>query len=98
LTSRLAALCSIAAMAVGCSANRHDAGAAVPSRVCDGARLQPYVGQPATPMVGTEILAVSGAKLVRWVAPDQMVTQDYRADRVTIGYDAKRIIRTISCG
>jgi hypothetical protein len=44
------------------------------------------------------MLAVSGARDLRWVAKGMMVTMDFRDDRLTVQLDAANRIERASCG
>lgn len=49
-------------------------------------------------MIGTNIAAVTLPTTVRVIAPDTVVTMDFRADRVNIRTDAGGIITAVDCG
>jgi hypothetical protein len=65
---------------------------------CDAAQVQRYIGIAATAESGRELMGISGAKTLRWVAPGMAVTMDYQPDRLTVAYDDNRKITQISCG
>jgi hypothetical protein len=65
---------------------------------CDAAQVQRYIGITATAESGRELMGISGAKLLRWVTPDMVVTADFVADRLTVHYDAQMRITRIVCG
>lgn len=65
---------------------------------CQGGKAQAYIGRTATASLGTELLRVTNARELRWVAPGMMVTMDYRTGRLTVSYDQAMRITTISCG
>jgi hypothetical protein len=65
---------------------------------CDAAPVQRFVGQRVTEALGAEVLATSGARSLRWGAPDSAMTMDYRIDRVNVFYDAGMIVERITCG
>lgn len=69
-----------------------------PAGQCQPEGLERFVGQLANEQTGAEMLRVSGARTLRWVAPGMAVTMDYRADRLTVSYDAKMRIERLSCG
>jgi hypothetical protein len=71
---------------------------APPDGACRNEALASFVGQPATQEVGTQILAASGARALRWVAKGMMVTMEFRADRVTVYLDAANRVERASCG
>src|SRR5688572_24598194 len=49
-------------------------------------------------MIGTNIAAVTLPTTVRVIAPDTVVTMDFRADRVNIRTDAQGVITAVDCG
>jgi hypothetical protein len=69
-----------------------------PGHECRSEGLQRFAGQPATSEIGAEILRVSNAAVLRWVQPGQMVTMEYRADRVTVWLAAGNRIERVNCG
>lgn len=71
---------------------------ATPGRECQSAGLERFAGQPATSEVGAEILRVSKAAVLRWLQPGQIVTMEYRADRVTVALAAGNRIEHVNCG
>lgn len=64
---------------------------------CDAAAVQDHVGQTATTAKGEQILTESGARRLRWGAPDSAWTMDYRTDRVNVRYDEGMTITDITC-
>ncbi len=71
---------------------------AMPAGECKAEAAQDMIGQKATAEVGAELLRRTGARHLRWVPPHSAVTMDYRADRLTVGYDDAYTIVRISCG
>jgi hypothetical protein len=69
-----------------------------PGHECQSAGLERFAGQPASSEVEAEILRVSKAATIRWVQPGQMVTMEYRADRVTVHLAAGNRIERVNCG
>ena len=60
--------------------------------------FEAFVGREANDATSTEILRVSGAKTVRWVRPDMMVTQEYNPTRVTAWIGTDNRIQRLNCG
>ncbi|WP_328598051.1 I78 family peptidase inhibitor [Croceibacterium salegens] len=56
-----------------------------------------FIGKKATPELGEEMLAATGAKTLRWVPPRSAVTMDFRPDRLTVSYDDDYVITQASC-
>ncbi|TLX22652.1 I78 family peptidase inhibitor [Thermomonas fusca] len=65
---------------------------------CSADAAQRYVGLPATAANIEAVRKASGANLVRALKPDQMVTLEYRGDRVNVLQDANGTIERVSCG
>ena len=64
---------------------------------CRRDALAAFTGQPRSAALGTQILAATGAKDIRWVEPGMMVTMDFRADRVTVYLDAANRVERAAC-
>lgn len=64
---------------------------------CDTAPVKAYVGQVATDAVVAKAKAASGADIARVLRPGDIVTMEYRADRLNIMVDEKRVITSMSC-
>ncbi|WP_422917709.1 I78 family peptidase inhibitor [Sphingobium cupriresistens] len=65
---------------------------------CRNDGLDSFVGQKASAEVGAALLKASGAKTLRWGGPGMAMTMDYRADRLTVSYDAAMAIMSARCG
>lgn len=75
---------------------------ALPPPLADGGPCKPdglgaFVGREATTALGAEMLRVSGARTMRWGGPDTAMTMDLRPDRLTVLFDARRIITSARC-
>ncbi len=69
------------------------------ANACNGDKVKPWFGKKATPAVRAEVAAATGAKMIRWLYPDSIVTQDYRAERLNVRMDkGTDVIRSASCG
>ena len=66
--------------------------------VCRREGLDAFVGREPTSEVGSEILRKSGARTLRWVAPNMRVTMEFREDRVTVWLGTDNRIERVSCG
>jgi hypothetical protein len=65
---------------------------------CRSEGLDAFVGRDATSATGSEILAKSGAKVLRWLKPGQIVTMEFRSDRVNAKLDDQNRITAVTCG
>jgi hypothetical protein len=85
-----------AAVLGGCA--QHSVPAAIPATgECRADAVQQFVGQPAD-AVQAEALRQSGARVVRRYATGDMLTMDYRADRLNIETDAGGRVVRLTCG
>ena len=67
-------------------------------RLCNAARAQSLVGRPATAELGAEAMRLTGAGMMRWLRPGDIVTMDYREDRLNVELDAAGRVKAIRCG
>lgn len=97
--STLGTLAAFGALA-GCAATTPppaDPPVREPQGSCLAEPGQRFVGQRATAEVGTQLLAATGAKTLRWVPPRTSVTMDFNPSRLTVNYDDNYIISTVAC-
>lgn len=66
--------------------------------VCMARAAEVLVGEHYRRHVPTRAKRLSGARVVRVVLPGEMVTQDFREDRLTIRVDHRRTITAVRCG
>lgn len=69
-----------------------------PGVECNAAKLGALVGKTRSAAVEAEALRLSGAKTVRWLAPDSVATMDFRVDRLNLYTDASGKITRSGCG
>lgn len=90
---------AMAALALaGCHHRARPAPAATDPAVCDVARLKVLVGRPASAVVASEALQLSGARAIRWVGRGSAVTMDYRPDRLNVLLTSGKKVRRFTCG
>ncbi|MEJ7926107.1 I78 family peptidase inhibitor [Sphingobium sp. AN641] len=65
---------------------------------CSDDGLDRFVGQKVTAQLGATLLDISGAKTLRWGGPGMAMTMDFRADRLTVGYDEGMRLTSARCG
>ena len=66
--------------------------------ICQGDNLGQFAGRPATQELGAEVLRVSGARVLRWVAHGMMVTMEYSDQRVTVWLRPDNRVDRATCG
>lgn len=65
---------------------------------CRSGPAQSMIGVKASKDNAAKLLRLTRAREIRWVAPQGIVTQEYKLGRLTVGYDKTRKISSISCG
>lgn len=89
------AFAAAALLAAGCATT--PPAEAVGAR-CDAAKGQKLIGRSRSAKTATEALRLSGARTLRWIAPGQMVTMDYRQDRLNLRIDPAGKVVKADCG
>lgn len=65
---------------------------------CDSSAAAFAVGKKATPELVEQARAKAGARNVRLLKPDDMVTLEYRSDRLNLNADDNAFITRVNCG
>lgn len=68
------------------------------SASCDASKMSSLVGQAHTPARAEEARKLSGAKTVRSLRPGDVMTMDYRVDRLNLKIDGQGKIEGANCG
>ena len=66
--------------------------------VCQSDDLAQFAGRPATQDLGEEMLRVSGARIIRWVAHGMAVTMDFSPQRLTVWLTPDNRVERANCG
>jgi Peptidase inhibitor I78 family len=72
--------------------------AAVGADGCNAEPVQNLVGQLYTPELGEQARVAAGARVERALRPGQIVTMEFRADRLSFTLDEKGRISQVNCG
>ena len=72
--------------------------ASAPARSCDAAKAQFAVAHDAGLAIQDQARERSGAGVVRTVRPGQVITMEFRADRLTLELDASGKVTRVRCG
>jgi len=100
----LLAFAGVMLMTIGCApVPPPDGGDDVPTHAnpaftCDASKAQSLIGRPASAELAAEAQRLSGAGTVRWLEPGQVVTMEFREDRLNIEVDDQRKVISIRCG
>ena len=82
----------------GCAPGQHARTAQAAGIECDSNKVTGLIGKARSPEVEAEAKRLSGANSVRWIAPNMMVTQDYRVDRLNLHTSVDGKIGSARCG
>lgn len=65
---------------------------------CDAEAVQRFVGEMYTPELGEQARVAAGAGVARALRPGEVVTMEYRADRLSLTLDESGRIVRAACG
>ena len=65
---------------------------------CNAEGLGDLIGREATSALGAEAVRRSGSRTMRWIRPGDVVTMDYREDRLNIHLDERGRVQRFACG
>jgi hypothetical protein len=65
---------------------------------CNAEPVQNLVGQVYTPELGEQARVTAGARVERALRPGQIVTMEFRTDRLSLTLDEKGRISAVNCG
>ncbi len=68
------------------------------AQTCNADAASAYVGQAATDATVERARVAAGARTVRVIPPDHMVTMDFIESRLNIDVDANNVIAGVRCG
>lgn len=95
-----------ASLLAGCSSSPESSSPASPSAPvaeavhtrCDAGAAQFAVGQPASAALLAQAKSKAGAQDARFIGPNDMVTLEYRSDRVNLNTDSGGKVARVNCG
>ncbi|MCF5197887.1 I78 family peptidase inhibitor [Pseudomonas syringae] len=101
----------VASLMAGCSSTASDSSASAEAPVkadapasnailgrCDAGLAQFAIGKQASIDLLSQVRARSGSQDARILGPDDMVTLEYRSERVNVNTDASGKVTRINCG
>lgn len=65
---------------------------------CNAEAAQFAIGRAYTPELAEEARRAAGAKVARPLRPGEVVTMEYRGDRLNLGLDEKGNVTRVACG
>jgi hypothetical protein len=93
-------VCVAALLLMGCATIAPPAEQPVPEQgagACSAGPAQGLVGRQRSDTVGADALRLSGARTLRWIGPDSVITQDLRSDRINVDVDARGRVTGLRC-
>jgi hypothetical protein len=99
-TTALAALAALAGALLlpACAQPQTSSATPPPDAQCDAARLSNVLGQPGGDQLAEAARVQAGARVVRIVRHDEMVTKEYLVGRLSLWLDASGRVREANCG
>ncbi len=65
---------------------------------CSNEGLDRFVGQQRSAQLEADLRKASGANVVQFIGPDELVTMEFRADRLRVQLDASGKVQSARCG
>jgi hypothetical protein len=65
---------------------------------CEAKAAEFAIGKPASPALLEQARTRAGAQNARFLSPNDMVTLEYRSDRLNLNTDASRVVTRVNCG
>ncbi|TKJ69360.1 hypothetical protein PspCFBP13508_22625 [Pseudomonas sp. CFBP13508] len=92
-----------AALLAGCSTTSSDSAkepvaAESGSSRCEASAAQFAIGKKASPELLDQARAKAGAQNARFLKPNDMITLEYRSDRLNLNTDNNLVVTRVNCG
>lgn len=65
---------------------------------CEAQAAEFTIGKKASPELLEQARTRSGAQNARFLMPNDMVTLEYRSDRLNLNTDANKVVTRVNCG
>ncbi|AOE61306.1 I78 family peptidase inhibitor [Pseudomonas corrugata] len=86
----------------GCSSNTESSPEPVAADTgyerCEAKGAEFAIGKKASPQLLEQARSRSGAQIARILKPNDMVTLEYRSDRLNLNTDANLVVNRVNCG
>lgn len=89
---------AVALLLAGCAGLQAPASPPAPPATCDSAAAQFALGQSFSPQLERQARTRSGASVVRWLSPGQVVTKEFNAARLSLTLDGNAKVVRAACG
>lgn len=94
----------LATVLAGCSTGGTSGGSAAPAAPasndgrCEASGADFTVGKPATAELLEQARKASGSQMARILKPHDMITLEYRSERLNLNVDDKGMVTRVNCG
>ncbi|MCX2684566.1 hypothetical protein GIB19_12375 [Pseudomonas sp. ITEM 17296] len=94
---------AVAAVLAGCSTGGNSAGSApaVPAGNdgrCEASGADFAIGKPGSPDLLEQARKASGSQMARMLKPHDVVTLEYRSERLNLNVDEQGVVTRVNCG
>ncbi|QVM93241.1 hypothetical protein JYG34_09590 [Pseudomonas entomophila] len=94
----------LATVMAGCSTGGSSGGGSAPSAPvgndgrCEASGADFAVGKQATPALLDQARKASGSQMARVLTPHDVITLEYRSERLNLNVDEKGVVTRVNCG
>ncbi|WEL53661.1 I78 family peptidase inhibitor [Pseudomonas kermanshahensis] len=94
---------AVAAVLAGCSTGGNSAGSAPAAPAgndgrCEASGADFAIGKPGTPDLLEQARKASGSQMARMLKPHDVVTLEYRSERLNLNVDEQGVVTRVNCG
>ncbi|SMF25317.1 MULTISPECIES: I78 family peptidase inhibitor [unclassified Pseudomonas] len=94
---------AVAAVLAGCSTGGNSAGSAPAAPAgndgrCEASGADFAIGKPGSPDLLEQARKASGSQMARMLKPHDVVTLEYRSERLNLNVDEQGVVTRVNCG
>jgi len=94
---------AVAAVLAGCSTGSNSAGSAPAAPAgndgrCEASGADFAIGKPGSPDLLEQARKASGSQMARILKPHDVVTLEYRSERLNLNVDEQGVVTRVNCG
>ncbi|MDH0300821.1 MULTISPECIES: I78 family peptidase inhibitor [unclassified Pseudomonas] len=94
----------VASVLTGCSTGGSSGGGSAPAAPagndgrCEASGADFTIGKPASPELLEQARKASGSQMARILKPHDVITLEYRSERLNLNVDDKGVVTRVNCG
>ncbi|WP_460415755.1 I78 family peptidase inhibitor [Pseudomonas sp. microsymbiont 2] len=94
----------VASVLAGCSTGGSSGGSSAPVAPagndgrCEASGADFTIGKPASPALLEQARKASGSQMARILTPHDVITLEYRSERLNLNVDDKGVVTRVNCG